>query len=256
MNAERLLVDKLEGFTRAILRPAGPEVVEFVGSASLLNLAGRLYLLTAGHVLDQADDSTPLFLGASDRMLPIVGNASTSHTAHLKHRTDDRLDLAVVALPTEYIAHFSDDEILSFANVDTKAEAVAERGFVFMGYPESKNRRPLRGGGLVIVPSLYSAICHEAPPKVYHELGAPSSDHLLLAFDAKRMVSSQGVRRIAPALNGLSGAPVWGSTSANVGVVVAVLTEHHKAARKCVVSTRISCFLEALQILRSSEVAR
>jgi hypothetical protein len=71
------------------------------------------------------------------------------------------------------------------------------------------NRLPTGRATEEIKPSLYIAGCHEAAEK-YAEVGTNREQHLMLSFDKKNVYAREGQRRIAPNLNGMSGAPIWG----------------------------------------------
>ena len=256
VDPDRLLVDRLEGFTKAILRPKCSGGVELVGSGSVLKVADRLYLLTAAHVLDLADEKMPLLLQTVEKLVPVSGTAITSPKSHARRRSDDQVDLAVVALPSEYLAHFPIGSYLTESNLETDRPVARQKGFLFLGYPESKNRKVARALSSEIAPFLYGATCHEAQESMYAKLKLSPSDSLLLTFDPKRMRSRAGDKRPpAPSLRGLSGTPIWGVTADGVGVVVSVLIEHHKAEKKCVISTRVSRFLDAISTLQRLQMS-
>jgi hypothetical protein len=251
MSPEEQVVEKYSDFTKAIFQPTDRESVEFVGSGSLFKIDGRFYLFTAGHVLDRATDTTPLLFNAADRLIPITGMASNSRTTFPLRRDDDQINLAVVQLPIDVNSQLDGTAFLKTENLDLNSAATPEIGYLVIGYPDSKNRESVNKLSKEIRPFLYSVRCWESDGKVYGDLGLSNVDHLVLNFDRKRVYDRDGDRKqLPPALNGLSGAPIWGGTPAGVAVVVSVLTEHHKRSEKCIVSTRINRFYQALAELR------
>ena len=250
MAPDEHLINTYSGFTKAIFGPTKYEGVEFLGSGSVIRMEGKFYLFTAGHVLDRATDARPLFFSIGDRLVPISGTASNSRTIFPIRRSDDQIDLAVVELPDAHNDLLAKTSCLKISNLDVHALAVSEIGFLFMGYPISKNRQTVDKLTREIEPFLYVARCWEADSVAYQKLNLTKSQNLVLNFNNKRVYSREGEIRAAPALNGLSGAPIWGGTSSGAAVVVAILTAYHQGARKCIVSTRISLFYEALLELR------
>lgn len=251
MTSDQYLIDTYSEFTKVIFRSTDYDSVEFIGSGSILRLDGKLYLFTAGHVLDQATAGRPLFLGVSGRLIPIVGTALTSHTNIPGYRGDDQIDFAVLELPDTQNELFDGTSFLVLSHLDIGAIAIPQLGFLFMGYPESKNRTTISKSTREINPFLYAARCGEADLNAYEALHVMRSENLVLKFDWKRVLSRSGGRRLAPALNGLSGAPIWGRAPDGTALVVAVLTAHHKRERS-IVSTRISRFYSALLQLQSA----
>lgn len=251
MPIDQILGARLSRYTRQIFRQTAVAGIEFFGSGLLAKVEGKVYLFSAAHVLDHSTEEIPLFVDTGKKLVRVVGDILTSRTAYPRLRSDDRIDMGIVAFDSSIEDHLADSPILELGNLDVNHVTIAEKGFVFMGHPESKNREVINEQSREIIPFLYGAMCQEASNQQYVNLGIAKVSHLLLDFNKKRMMSLSGEIRIAPALNGLSGAPIWGSDCNGNAFVAAILTEHHKGASKSIVSTRIATYIDAARQLAS-----
>ena len=251
MPTDQIFAARLSLYTRQIFRQTAVAKIEFFGSGLFAKVDGKIYLFSAAHVLDHSTEETPLFVDTGKKLVRVVGDILTSRTAYPRLRSDDRIDMAVVAFDSSIDDHLEDSPFLELRNLDVNNVTISEKGFAFMGHPESKNRKSIDEQSREICPFLYGAMCQEASNQQYISLGIAKASHLLLDFNKKRMMSPAGEIRIAPALNGLSGAPIWGSDCNGNAFVAAILTEHHKGASKSIVSTRIAAYIDAARHLAS-----
>lgn len=249
MAVDEILAERFGLYTRQVFRQTAVAGIEFFGSGLLVRIKGKIYLFSAAHVLDHSTEEVPLFIDNGRGMVRIAGNILTSRTNFPKTRSDDRIDMGIVAFESSIESELEDCTVLELQTLDINQTVIAANGYMFMGRPESKNRNAINERSREINPFLYGTMCQEASDQQYTSLGVTKASHLLLDFSKKRMMAQSGEIRTAPALNGLSGAPIWGSDSKGNAFVVAILTEHHKGASKSVVSTRIDKYVEAARYL-------
>jgi hypothetical protein len=216
----------------------------------MLSHNGRYYLVSAGHVIDHLQSGEPLFMNASEGLLLIEGTVCTTASADKVNRKDDPLDIGAIELDPAIYHRIDAGNSLTLDKLDRTGDIHGKHGYVVAGYPNSKNRNAADLKTKTITPSAYVGICWEAQDAVYEQLKQTRSLSLALNFNLKSVYSLEGEKRAAPALNGLSGAPVWGFTKKGVARVAGILVEHHQGTKKCIVVTRSMCVAPLIEILR------
>lgn len=249
MFSEEHVADFFIPYTTAILRHHKQDSVEFFGSSLLINHLGRYYLISAAHVLDHLNNEPPLFINVPGGLLTLSGEICTTASMDLIARRDDRLDISVLALPESQNHILKAAPSVTLEELDSKQEIHKEHGFIVAGYPVTKNKNSVDRIEKLITPSAYIGICQEAKSDIYAQLGSHKSLSLALKFNRKEVFSIDGRKRTAPALNGLSGAPVWGFTKDGIARVAGILIEHYQGTKKCIVATRALCIIPPIKLL-------
>jgi hypothetical protein len=249
MVTEEQVADLLLPYTTAVLKLHKKHSVEFFGSALLVQHLGKYYLVSAAHVLDHLNDEEPLFINVPGGLITLRGSICTTATANERTRRDDQIDIGVIALPESQSHRFQNASFITSDKLDIKQEIHAKHGYVVAGYPVTQNKNSVDPNTKSINPSAYVGLCWEADDDVYSQLNGHRGLSLALNFNLKKVFSVEGTKRTAPALNGLSGAPVWGFTKDGIARVAGILIEHHQGTKKCIVATRAICIMPPIEIL-------
>lgn len=251
MNEEKF-ADIFLPYTTAVFKLHRTNSIEFFGSALMIQHIGKYYLVSAAHVLDHLNDEEPLFINLPTGLIRLEGNICSTATANQRTRRDDPIDIGVMALPESHAHLFENASFVTSDKLDTKQEVHAKHGYVVAGYPVTKNKNSVDPDTKSINPSAYIGLCWEADDDVYSQLNGHRGLSLALNFNRKKVFSIEGTKRTAPALNGLSGAPVWGFTKDGAARVAGILIEHHQGTKKCIVATRSVCIMPPIEILINS----
>jgi hypothetical protein len=242
--SENDIVDQLFPYVRPVLGAKNKETPEFVGSGILLKDHESLYLVTAAHVMDRFDgEEYRLFLDGVGCLVAILGEEHCSYTEDPFNRSDDRQDISIVKLSNEMQTRLDPSHFITSEKIDILGDHDPQWGYFCVGIPAKKGDETIDENRREILPSPYGLCAKESDIETYCKLQVTKSTHLALNFNVKKAYSKDNVRRTAPALNGLSGAPIWGfikkSDTEIQPVIVAILTEYHQKDIKAILCTRI-----------------
>jgi hypothetical protein len=242
--SERKMADLLFPYVRSVLGAKDKETPEFVGSGILLKSHGCLYLITAAHVMDHFDEEKyPLFLDGIDGLVAISGEEICSYTEDIIKRKDDKHDISIVKLRKEMQSRLESAYFIVFQKMDLIGEHDPHLGYFCVGIPSKRGDKSIDKNNSLITPEPYGLFAKEADCEIYDKLNVDKKTHLALSFNAKKAYSQDRVKRTAPSLNGLSGAPIWGvikkSNTEIQAVIVAILIEYHQKDIKSVLGTRV-----------------
>lgn len=241
---ESELVDRLFPYTRSVFGAINKATPEFVGSGFLLKGHDGLYLVTAAHVMDRfcGNEYGP-FLDGADGLVAISGEEVCSYTGDPIRRRDDRRDVSIVKLDNETQRRLGQVYIADYEKLDLLGEHDVRLGYFCVGVPAKKGQQRIDTSSRVITPEPYGLFASESSAEIYGKLNADKAAHLAIAFNVKKSYAQDNVRRAAPALHGLSGAPIWGfrrkSDAELQAVIVAILTEYHQKDIKAILGTRV-----------------
>ncbi|KGK43321.1 hypothetical protein LH51_00805 [Nitrincola sp. A-D6] len=245
--SEKDLVEILFPYVRSVFRAKNQSTPEFIGSGILLNGNQGVYLITAAHVMDHfKEEIYPLFLdcGTDGRLVQISGYESCSYTEDFVKRSDDDFDISIVRIGNEMLTDLNFECIVGIDKIDVSIDHDPSLGYFCVGIPSKKGNKSIDEKSEIINPEPYGICGSEVDEIIYSKVGVSKSTHLAISFNAKKAYSTDGTRFAAPALNGLSGAPIWGLRKVSDGqvkaVVVAILIEYHQRDIKAVLGTRAS----------------
>jgi hypothetical protein len=184
-------IDGLKGCVTPILGVNEKNHAVLVGSAVLLRVAGKSFLCTAQHVLDENASST-LYVDGPSKLEILEGTFWSSPTS--EH------DIAVLELTGSQSDFLQKYQPLDEHHIASQIQAQACKYAGMVGFPETKNRKihgqnKLKGqahlfGGMVI--------------KITQE-------RVHIKFDGKRMMDSKTRQRVTPPKPyGISGGAIFG----------------------------------------------
>lgn len=231
-------------------RDAG--TVHLFGNAVLFTAGGRHFALTAAHVLDEFEPHGLGILGEPD-MLDLSATRVYRTVAPAENRDADRIDVGFVELSDAQVATLGNVRFLTPDDLDvTDAPSYftyVRTKYLLLGYPASKQGK-LRAD-LEVDPQPLAYAAQAADPSLYKSLETDPDRHLLLPFDQKAVISTEG-RATAPKLDGMSGCGVWRFDSLHAlpggrDQLVGLFIEWHRGSRKVLVATRIDQCLEGVR---------
>lgn len=219
-----------------------------LGSATLIEIDERRFLVTAAHVLDEAQHST-LYVGRKTPT-PILGNFYAT-TVSGGGRACDHYDFAFCELSDALRNELMDTPAIGDFSSWRGDRA---RSFTCLGYPNSKNEAP-RPTKSTLRPMLGSYTDNAFDGGVLKtRLNVSGDDHLFLHFDPKRAADESGNRLTPPSMKGFSGGGVFdlgdltnpdSLSSPCHPRLAGIIIESH-APEKALVATRIDTILRAL----------
>lgn len=112
---------------------------EATGTCFFLKVRGACYLVTAAHVLDDAQVST-LYVAAGGEGHPIVGEFTVT-IAPESDRGNDRLDFAFRRLDEADVVKLHDVHFIDAIEISENRADSSERFYIVMGFPVSLNKK-------------------------------------------------------------------------------------------------------------------
>ncbi|HLX95706.1 MAG TPA: hypothetical protein VKU37_08170 [Verrucomicrobiae bacterium] len=189
----------------AFRRPNASES-ELIGSGVLIWISGRVFLLTAAHIADFANEGTLLIPGKDGFMSP-SGLYSTGPMPSSGNRDDDKLDVAYVCLENNCAKNLH-PSCLVLDNQDLSMEAEPKRrnAYTFAGYPWRKSRVKKDK----IETEFITVEGMEVQKEIYETLGLTRSQHIVVRFNRQQTFSQLHKRVVvAPLPSGMSGGGVY-----------------------------------------------
>lgn len=233
------------------VRPIGIEYenerAELIGSAVLVTIAGRRFVLTAGHVADWADKGA-LMTGGREQfwmLPPLRTNAPPGK------RTDDPFDIAVGELDPETAAGLGDVRFLELNDIDLESHVPSVPFYTVIGYPVIEQRLDAAKNHFNPAATVFSnvALAHADYPKLWKGIFTPAAN-LALRFDTSKVVTKDGIRALKDQ-QGLSGGGVFRFESlvdptARDRLVGITIYAQTKTGTRALVATRVNFFLAAI----------
>jgi hypothetical protein len=176
---------------------------EGVGSATLLDVGYRTFLVTAAHVLDESAQSSLYLPG---HPLVEVRGVSYRTSSTLSGRRDDKIDLGVVEMSAEARSRITNVRRVSVASLDPADTPSWLAVYGFVGFPSSRNKA--RPDGTLQLSSVVVTTTPAANSR-YHEIGATPALHIAVEFNRDEASDREKGRVTAPLPAGMSGGGVW-----------------------------------------------
>ena len=201
---------------------------EGVGTGFVLMDKGNAYLVTANHVLDGAVQYKQV-------VAKIFGEPV--HLHGLYFASDPTLDVSVTLLPKNWLNSYGIDEIFAPSAIELHPSYEGTGQYVILWFPASMNKIDCRWPSDSPKAAWFTAL-RAAPNIVRTTIPSP----LCLTYDPKDFRDGG---RNPPALQGMSGGPVWEIISRRITDLTTglslypqgVLCEWHKGQKTIVAST-------------------
>ena len=196
-----------------------------LGSGFLMNRGGEAFLISAGHVLDEAMTTDTFFYAGNKKIHRLYGSMRSTPTADPGKRRDDSLDVGVLRFAEAQLGHLAEiDKIaLDFRMLKSDAPNRLRSKYLLTGFPGSKSGFHARNRQLESL--LLSHLFSTSPIWRYNEFELSPRNHIVIPYDSS--LSSTGINGSGnlPAPEGLSGSPVWkhGSLFAKFATVAGIL---------------------------------
>jgi hypothetical protein len=220
-----------------------------VGSGVLFSSGGKLFILTAAHVVDEFRGK-PAFLRCGPKLLNVTGRWHASVYPEFKTRKDDVLDFAVMSIDGEAGEVLNSFAIMAADVFNPPKGVLLGKGLVIVGFPARNFKMDsselyCEGAGMET---------HGVGQETYEKVGVDPDDHQLMRW-YNTMYSSKGVVR-SPSLAGMSGGGVWlvpelmgesfpASAPWTQPKLIGIFTEHRKA-RSVLLATKVHCHLDKI----------
>lgn len=218
------------------------------GTGFFVNIETDCYLVSAAHVLDDALSHSMYFYSSPRQKRYLDGKIVRPKSADGRH--NDRIDVGVVKLgsvgrpPFPEMRKFAMD--LSYLKPCRVPRA--DRHYVIIGYPETKNRFRIVQRDILATPYAYRT--DSLPDTEYKSHGVTPESHVLLPLNLRQGFDSDNRPVHFPKPQGMSGSPVFvlyeEDSDSRVFPVVAVGIEYRKPHR-ALVATDVQFVLEAIE---------
>lgn len=164
---------------------------ELLGSAVLIEVASEIYFCTAKHVIDKNTNSS-LYIDGPAELQILTGEFFTS----------DGHDVAVLKLTSDQIKELNKYTPLQTDDIATQSQTLASKYVVFIGYPETKNRKLYQQNKLERHIQLNGCKPIEITTAKVH-----------VSFNQKKNIDTHSRKRVtAPDPHGMSGGAMFGGT--------------------------------------------
>jgi hypothetical protein len=219
-----------------------------VGSGVLVAAAGRKWIVTAAHVLDEAEFGN-LYLGGKRDLLILEGEFFRSSPPPTG-RIDDLIDMGYICVDSLSDALSKDFGFLPESLIETTHETEEGKNYLFTGYPHKgvKLKKPERK----ISPLLHSFESRGIELHRYRTMGLDPRIHISIDFDSRQAKNRNGRLETPKDQRGTSGGGVWigvpGTGAAHdvsprlVGLVV-----EHRSREKALVATKIGPLISKIR---------
>jgi hypothetical protein len=221
-----------------------------VGSGFLISSGTNSYLVSAAHVFDELKDGHELFYYIEPSIKrKLSGSLRLTKVSDGKDRKTDRLDVGVLKLEGPSLPPYPAVEKYPLEIGALLPNAMPREGkqYLLVGFPASKSR--VKRVAREVVSELYSYINITVPFSKYADLDVSPQSHIVLGFDRKRTIGSDGQIRAFPEPSGISGSPLWllhdenGVNDPAQTTIVGVAIEYHKN-HHAIVATDIDVVLK------------
>lgn len=205
-----------------------------VGTGFLLDTEFGHALVTAAHVLDGFyDGRTYYFYSAPALKREIAGEALFSKLPASGNRLEDLVDVAIVLLvgEPESLPPYATVGKMSLPLSRVAAQEAPRQGkrYAFLGFPASK--ADVNRVKKDVSSSSYAYLARSAQLDEYKQIGVEETFHIVLPLHKRCVFTLKGDRFNFPALQGMSGSPLWELRAAAEGgrrVVGYMIRDLHK----------------------------
>lgn len=197
---------RLQCLCPVFLQRADTNRLQQIATAVALRLGGKVFLLTAAHVIDHRSEGT-LLIPTKDGIEPIEGRMIALDLPRTGSRKEDKVDVAYVEL-SESLAGNISESIVPLGREELSLFDFYLEGdlYTFAGYPWRKSE--VKGGRVKTELASYTG--EAASEARYKALGYSTAYHVVIQFRCKKarhMMS--GAKQIAPLPHGISGGGVF-----------------------------------------------
>lgn len=239
---------------------AYPQGLTHGGTGSLLQIGSQIYLLTARHIIKDAQQiGVPLaFTGSKERFVQCAGHIRTSNLPSPADPRIDLLDLAVIRLAPEVMEQLDGKATLKLTDLQTNLDP-RDRLFSLLGYPAEWSTRATPDSTfmgleyLLLVMESYQG--STAGSETYDE-----KLHLLFKIERDRIYADPNFSTAFPdRLGGISGCGIWTIGNVNqhpqtwsedksklVGIQTGIYTPDDDPSKVMIKATRIDHALSFL----------
>jgi hypothetical protein len=206
------------------------------GTGLLVKHLGQPYLVSAGHVFEQAKGGPLFFYSEQNEIRQIYGNILRFPSAHYSGSEPKMVDVGIIRLagpgypPLKLVGKGclgANQLLVTNSRFDASGDASGE--YFITGYPTSKTEIKRAANMLESAP--WGVQGREVGLDVYARQALSPINYLILRLE-KKPVGRNGQRSFHPDPHGMSGSPVWllgvvGQNEQRPGnPVVAIVTEH------------------------------
>lgn len=176
-----------------------------IGTCFFLKVRAQRYVITAAHVIAEAETST-LYIPVGSRLVAVSGNFACT-SAPDGNRDLDYYDFAYAVADDEY---FLDDERVAWieeSDISMNRVSVGTHAYMLIGYPRSKNKDP-DNARKSLDPKIWNYYATgRLVPEMYARLGLSGEDHVSIRYE-QRSRSAEGVWENSISARGMSGGPL------------------------------------------------
>jgi hypothetical protein len=183
-------------YTTGLFARRSNRLPQLIGSACIVRIRDRDFMVTAAHVLRE-NKASNLF-GGTRTLRPLEGGSI--------YRSDE-VDIGVI--PIEPVMHDALLDVHRLRPEDTDVDDIPEPGvlYTFTGYPSSRNKPNLHAKEISNQPTLFTG--RSAPLGWYRRLDIAPETHVATRFRLQKARDLRTREHGAPAPQGMSGGPVW-----------------------------------------------
>jgi hypothetical protein len=220
---------------------------EMFGTGFLVEHDGAVFLVSAAHVLDNAEHLYFYVEPGVTRRLS--GSRATSVVPDGGTRDDDRFDVGVLKLegPGQPPYPALKKRAMPLSMLHPLALPREDKQYLIVGFPASKSKANRKDRRVDSTPVSFRNI--SAAKAQYDELGVTLATHIVLPLHLKKTVALKGKIQPFYSPHGMSGSPMFylppGFANGGDMPVVGVVIEHYKSDH-AIVATDIQLALEMI----------
>lgn len=228
------------------------DILQHIGSAVLLQLKDKLFVLTAAHVADYHVEGT-LCMPVNGDFISIKGGlASLGKPDRRNFRRDDRIDMAYILCSGD-----TQKKILEEYRPITENECwfndnvMPEDVYSVSGFPLTKTKK--RDG--VFSGESYNYTGEAAIDRKYENLGFDQENNIIINFRLKKSIDMHtGIKNIPPHPKGASGGAILRWPKSEKGIIKGIesgamrqlcgIVHTYKKNHNCMVGTKLGLYID------------
>jgi hypothetical protein len=238
--------DQLDGVVPICLEDESGRI-EQIGTGVLVDFRGRIFLLTAGHIID-AQEHGGLLIPSGENIISGI-DGSFSYYEPKTSRAEDMMDFGYFKLDHSYAERVMElFEPIHETEIIRTDDLSKYQLFSFSGYPHRKSRS---WEGKVKT-EMFSYGAYLASPEEYAEYNCNITHHLVAKYDRKNCVDAHtGEKSVSPLPDGISGGGVfaWPEVIESVppeNRKLIAIGHTFKKTNKCFIATNVNVFLKTI----------